>query len=147
MFKRKSINKHTGIVIPMIFLLMFIVDSLLIHLANQFFPEAIVLGNDKIKYLWAIIHSMSTLALINTLMLPIMRLYENAKKASLSIQEKFVFNFLTNLGGLFLISRLAVQLGLGISAWYVTALLAIIFSTVQMMVLILFHTVKKNCKC
>jgi len=124
-------SKDTGIVFVINYFAFFLVNSLVIYLANQFYPQQVVLGTLCINNLWAVIHSMSTLALINTLAIPLVRELEKKQDRVLSTFEWFVIYFLVNLAGIWVIGRFAEQLGLGIASWLVAAVLALILDLLQ----------------
>lgn len=124
-------SKNTGIVFVINYFAFFLVNSLVIYLANQFYPQQVVLGTLCINNLWAVIHSMSTLALINTLAIPLVRELEKKQNRVLSTFEWFVIYFLINLAGIWVIGRFAEQLGLGIASWLVAAVLALILDLLQ----------------
>ena len=124
-------SKNTGIVFVINYFAFFLVNSLVIYLANQFYPQQVVLGTLCINNLWAVIHSMSTLALINTLAIPLVRELEKKQNRVLSTFEWFVIYFLINLAGIWVIGRFAEQLGLGIASWLVASVLALILDLLQ----------------
>jgi hypothetical protein len=113
------------------FFALFAVNSLVIALANLYFPEDVVLGTSYITREWAIIHSMSTLALINIFVIPMVREYEEIKWKMLSKIQWIKLYFVVNLAGIWIIARLSEQLGMGLKSWRVVFVLAIAFDFAQ----------------
>jgi len=111
------------------------VNSLVVWLANIFFPTQVVLGTEHITKCWAIIHSMGTLALVNVFMVLFGREYETVKKKVLASGEWLAIRLVVNSVGLWLIARLAEQLGLGIGSWSIVVVLALVLSVIQGMAL------------
>lgn len=129
--KQKKLNEYTGMIFPITYIVLFVVSSIVLYFANQYFPEQIVLGTMSLTPQWAIVLSMGTLALFNTLALPFIREYENAKQRMLTNAEWMVIYFFTNAFGLWIISRFAEQFGMGVSSWTFIAGLAIVLDVTQ----------------
>ena len=100
----------------------FVINSLVICLANTISPEQVVLATHHITKTWAIIHSMGTLALINLFAVP---------PKTLTNKEWMIRYFLINLVSIWIITRFADQLGLGVASWPIILILALILSLVQ----------------
>ncbi len=137
---KKSTN--LGLVLVISYFLIFLVNSLVIYLANLFFPRFVVLGTASITRLWAIIHSMSTLSLINVFAIPFVREYENKKGKMLDSKQWIIAYFLINFVGLWLIARFADNLGLGISSFVVALVLAIPLDVLQGVVMMKLEKLK-----
>jgi len=121
----------------------FAVNSLVIWLANMFLPSYVVLGTEWITKCWAMIHSMATLALVDVFMVLFGREYETMKKKVLASGEWLAIRLVVNSVGLWLIARLAKQLGLGISSWLVVIVLGFVLSVAQRKVLMWIKEIKK----
>ena len=100
----------------------FVINSLVIYLANTVYPQQIVLGTLHITKIWAIIHSMGTLALVNIFAIP---------PKTLTNKEWIIRYFLINLISIWIITRFADQLGLGIASWQIVLILTLILTFVQ----------------
>jgi len=100
----------------------FVVNSLVICLANSISPDQVVLGTLHITKTWAIIHSMGTLALVNLFAVP-------AK--TVTNKEWMIRYSLINLLSIWIITRFADELGLGVASWPIILILALILSLVQ----------------
>jgi hypothetical protein len=129
--KKKFINQYTGIMLPITFFVLFAVNSLVLYLANMFFPSHIVLGNQTVSYGWAFIHSMATLAILNVFLIPLVRVYENKIDKMITSLCWMKIYFVTNFVGLWILARFANQLGMGLSSWVVALFLALALDIVQ----------------
>ncbi len=65
------------------FFVFFVVNVIVLTLANILFPEQVVLGTWGISRNWAIIHSMGTLAMINAFAIPVIQEQIKKKKKKL----------------------------------------------------------------
>lgn len=117
------------------YVMMLVVNSIVLYLANMFFPQNVVLGTRALSPWWAVFLSMGTLALVDTFAVPFARVVENLKGRMLTSQEWMTKYFLLNFLGVWLISRFSEQFGLGVSAWYVVVILALVLDFVQGMVM------------
>jgi hypothetical protein len=124
-------SRNTGIVLVITYFSLFIVNSLVLILANDLFPDWIVLGTASISYLFSIIHSMGMLALLGAFALPLVREYESSSGKMLKKSEWMLVYLVLNFTGVWLISRFADQIGMGVSSWTVVLGLAIVFDLVQ----------------
>ncbi len=107
------------------------VNAVVLYLANMFYPKQVVLGTHSLSLVWAILLSMGTLALINTFAIPFAHMIENRRGRMLSSKEWMIKYFFLDFFGLWVISHFSQQFGLGISMWYVSAVLAIVLDVVQ----------------
>ena len=129
--KRTNVNPNTGMLIPITYLVLFLVSGEVLYLANMFFPELIVLGTAHLNATWGIVLSMGALSLINLLALPFIRRYENMRDKMFTVTDWMTTYFFLNFIGVWLISRAAEQFGLGISSWIVVAALALVLDVAQ----------------
>ena len=128
---KTKLNKNTGIMMPISFLVSFLVSGLVVYLASMYFPTKVVLGTMSISPIWAIIHSIGSLALIVTFSVPFIREYENYSKKMFKDKDWFFAYFFINFIGIWLVTRFAEQLGFGVSSIWVVAVLAAILDVVQ----------------
>ena len=145
MNKDKIEKCDCGLEMVLLYFGFFAVNSLVIWLANIFFPSYVVLGTEWITKGWAIIHSMGTLALVNVFTAPCVQECETRGKKVLSSSERMGAYFVVNSVGLWLIARLAKQLGLGISSWLMVVMLGLVLSVVQREVVKWVKKNKKKC--
>lgn len=113
------------------YFVLFAVNSLVIYLANLWFPQNVVLGTQSLSPIWALFLSMGVLSLINTFAIPFMNQYEKSRKQPLTPKDWMAAYFVLNFIGLWLVTRAAVQLGFGITSWIVAAILALILDVFQ----------------
>ncbi|MBU1088302.1 hypothetical protein KKA02_00270 [Patescibacteria group bacterium] len=137
--------QNTGMTLVITYFVFFVVNSLIIWLANMLFPAQVVLGTWYISGFWAIIHSMGTLALINTFTIPFVRDTEKKRDKMLSKNEWMVVCFLINVAGVWLIARKANQFGMGIKSWLVAVILGLVFGVVQTMAMMQVEKCRKKC--
>ena len=114
------------------YFLLLIVNSVVIYLANLFFPNNVVLGTMNIPMWWAILCSMGILALLGTFAVPFVREAEFKRGGRVfSSKEWMILYFILNFIGVWVIARMATFVGLGISSWIVALILAIVLDVVQ----------------
>lgn len=128
--KEKVQAKHSLMVIYSFFTL-FLVNVLVVYLANFFFPAYVVLGTGTISYWWAVCHSMGKLALIGVAAMLLVTYYEWYRGKNFSPKEWMATYLVVNFVGLWAIARFATNLGLGLSSWVVALFLAAILDWVQ----------------
>lgn len=133
----KKQNEETGIMMPITYFSIFAVTAVLVYAASMLFPSEVVLGTHAISTEWALIHSIGTLALLHTFAVPVIREYENSRGKKFSDRDWMLTYFALNFVGLWILSRFAEQLGLGLSSWVVALLLAIVVNLGQAAVMIL----------
>lgn len=131
MAKKNALADNPGLVLVVTYFVLFVVNGLVVLLANSLFPQQIVLGTQYITKGWAVIHSVGTLALLNTFALPFVREYEKSGGKMLTPTEWMVAYFIINFVGVWVVARFAQQLGFGISSWMVALVLAAVLDVVQ----------------
>ena len=127
----KKTNQSTNLALPKTYLSYFLINGLVVYLANTLFPQHIVLGTQYITPTWAIIHSMGTLALINTLIFPTIKDCKIKKGKPLTTKKLMIKYLAINFLSVWFIARFARQLGMGISSWLVALTLALVLSIFQ----------------
>lgn len=113
------------------YIVIFLVNSIVLLLANYIFPQFVALGTATTSKTWAIIQSMGILALVNFLVIPFVREFERRRKKIFTSKEWMILYFLVNTASLWIIARFAFYLGFGISSWMVAAGLAIVLGVLQ----------------
>lgn len=131
MASKKTFQEETGIILTATYFVLFVINAVIIYLANFFFPQFAVLGTITIPLYWAIIHSAGVLALLGTMAIPVVHEYENWREKMLTTNEWMISYFILNFVGIWLIARFPEQFGFGISIWLVAFVLAIILDFVQ----------------
>lgn len=105
--------------------------SLVIYLANRFFPEAVVLGTHQISAWQAIFYSMMVFTLITVGTIPLIEYVAAMQKRMLKAMDWMIGFFFINAVGIWIVARFAEQLGLGISSWLVAVVLALVLDVMQ----------------
>lgn len=114
-----------------VFLVMFVVNSIVMYLANMFFPYMVVLGNARYTAVSALLVSMFALTLILTLATPIIERVAAAANAKLEMMHWIGLYMLLNIVSLWTIARYAEVFGLGIASWGVVVVLAFVMNLLQ----------------
>ena len=113
------------------YFILLLVNSFVLALANSWFPQHVVLGTQALTPFSALALSMGALSLINTFAIPFVNQYEKTRKKPLTSKHWMLAYFGLNFTGLWLITRAAEQLGLGITSWVVAVILAVILDLIQ----------------
>ena len=128
---KEKVQAQHGLMIIYSFITLFIVNYSVLHLANMFFPDAIVLGTASISHWWAMYHSMFKLTVICTFAMLLVTHYEWKNKTVFTPKQWMLTYLVVNFVALWGISRFADNLGLGFSAWWVVFLFAGVLDLVQ----------------
>ncbi len=136
--------KEPGMMLVLSYFVLLIVNSVVLYLANTFFPNNVVLGTANIPYLWAIKHSMGALALVGAFVIPFVRVLEKERKKNFTTTEWMLLYFIINTAGIWVIARFAEQFGLGISSWRVAVLLGLVLDFVQGFAMMRLEKMKSN---
>jgi hypothetical protein len=142
MEKTAVLSNNAGLVLVKSFLVMFVVNVLVVLLAHMVFPAFVVLGTGTLSVVWALALSMGILSLIDTFTIPFVRVFENYRKRMFSPVEWMIAYLVINFIGIWLISRGAEQLGLGVSSWVVVLILAVVLDMVQGMAMMKLEKMK-----
>ncbi len=142
MEKTAFLSNNAGLVLVKSFLVMFVVNAFVVLLAHLVFPTYVALGTGSLSVVWALALSMGILSIVDTFTIPFVRVIENHRKRMFSTVEWMVAYFLINFGGLWLISRGAEQLGLGVQSWIVVLVLAVVLDMVQGMAMMKLEKMK-----
>lgn len=127
----KKVNSETGIILVASFGVIYMVNAVVLYLANMYWPEHVVLGTMSMDSMWAILHSMTALALLDTFAIPVVHVAENMVGRMFSAIEWTAAYFVINAAGLYAITRFSDQFGLGVSAWWVILVLAVVLDFLQ----------------
>lgn len=126
-----TLLENPGLTLVATYVILFGVNAVVLYFANVYFPMQVVLGTMSMTATWAIVHSMAKLALIGTFALPFVHEFERMKGRTLSATEMMAVFYVVNFIGLWLIARFSDQYGMGLSAWYVAAALAVVMDFFQ----------------
>lgn len=128
---KEKVQAQHGLMMIYTFITLFIVNNLVLHLANMIFPEQIVLGTASISHWWAMYHSMFKLTVIATFVMPLVTVYEWKNGVVFTPKQWMSTYLVVNFAALWCISRFADNLGLGFSSWFVILLFAGVLDMVQ----------------
>lgn len=128
---KEKVQAQHGLMVIYTFITLFIVNNLVLHLANMVFPDAIVLGTASISHWWAMYHSMFKLTVICTFVMLLVTVYEWKNKVIFTPKQWMLTYLVVNFVALWEISRFADNLGLGFSSWFVILLFAGVLDIVQ----------------
>jgi len=126
------------------FFLIWLVNALVIALANVVFPNNIVLGTMSLSYYMALILSSGVLAWVATLALPLFTEIEIRKQMVLTPQHWMLGYLIINVVYLWILARLAEAIGLGISSWVYVLGMAAVLDFVQGMVMMAYGEAQKK---
>lgn len=132
---KEKIQAKTGLTLIYSFLTLFIVNALVLMLANSLFPAQVVLGTHAISYWWAIYHTMFELTVVAVFVMPLVSYYEWKNKVTFTSKQWMLAYFIVNFIVLYEITRFAANLGLGVTSWGVVLALAAVLDLVQGMVM------------
>lgn len=128
---KKEVVGNSGMMLVATFFVLFGVNAVVLFLANMVFPTQVVLGTLALSPLWAIVHSMGALALLNTFSIPFVHVYENKRGKMFSPMEWMLAYFVINLAGIWVIARFPDQFGFGVTSWMVVGVLAVALDFLQ----------------
>jgi hypothetical protein len=128
---KEKVQAQHGLMMILTLITLFVVNSLVLYVANMLFPSAVVLGTESVPYGWAIYHSMFKLSVICTMVMPLVTMYEWKNKTIFTPKQWMMTYFVINFGALWVISRFAENIGLGFSSWFVIVLFAGVLDMAQ----------------
>ena len=128
---KEKVQAQHGLMMIYTFITLFIVNNLVLHVANMLFPQDIVLGTATISHWWAMYHSMFKLTVVATFVMPLVTMYEWKKGVIFTPKQWMLTYLVVNFVALWCISRFADNLGLGFSSWFVILLFAGVLDLVQ----------------
>lgn len=137
-------NPHLQMVVA--FVLTWIVSALVISIANSWFPSNVVLGTSVLSRWGALFLSSGVLAWLMSMSIALFTEIEVRQQRVLSPKDWMIGYFVLNVVGLWLISRLAEMLGLGVSSWMVVLLLALVLDFVQGLTMMTYGSLQKSVK-
>lgn len=121
-----------GLVLAATYAVLLAVNSLTVAIANALFPANVVLGTNSISWAMSLAHSMTYLTVLGTFAIPLVRQYERSRGGRMfTPPEWMALYFVLNFAGIWLVSRFADQIGLGVSSWFVVLVLAAVLDALQ----------------
>ena len=124
-------SQETGIALSVSFVVLFLTNVFGIYIANMFYPKMVVLGTFGLTSYEALLLGAGTLAVMNTLLMPLFHMYENSRKKMLSSMEWMIGYAVMNVVALWLISRVPTIFGVGVSSWMSLVALALVLDFIQ----------------
>lgn len=109
----------------------FVAQAIVLAGASYFFSNSVVLGTSTITPFYAMMYSMFVQTLIAIGAVPLLELLQDFQQKNLGTTGWMLFFFGVNTIGLWIISRFAEQLGLGLGSWIAAAVLGLVFAFVQ----------------
>jgi hypothetical protein len=109
----------------------FLASTLLFYLVNLLFPQYLVFGTDQISSWVAMLQSSALLSLLVVGAIPIIEMVGSSMGRKISDSDWMVIYLLLNTIGIWLISRFAEVIGLGISSWVVALVVGFILNLAQ----------------
>ena len=71
-------SQNTGMLLVTTFFVLLVVNSVVVYLANSFFPNLMELGTAELSPFFALVLSMGILSLVGPFAIPFVRLYEES---------------------------------------------------------------------
>lgn len=124
-------ERNPGMIFVLSFVVTAIASSLVIYLANMFFPMQVVLGTLTISPLWAVLLVSAKLAIIVTLAWPFLIEWELRSGKELTPFQMLGSYFIINFIAVWVTTRFAEIFGMGVSSWIVIVVLAAVLDIVQ----------------
>lgn len=115
----------------MLYVVFFIVNSVVILVANTLFPNLVVLGTHLYSPLQALLQSMAVFSLITVAASPLVEMMASSMKWKLSFEHWIVIYAVINALGLWITARFAEMLGLGIASVTTVIVLALVLDVAQ----------------
>lgn len=128
---KEKVQAQHGILSILTFVVLFVVNNIVLHLANMIAPDHVVLGTASISHYWAMYHSMFKLTVACTFLVPLITYYEWYNKTTFSPKQWMLAYLVFNFAVLWVISRFSENLGLGFSSWFVILVFAGVLDMVQ----------------
>ncbi|MBU0578833.1 hypothetical protein KKE34_03530 [Patescibacteria group bacterium] len=123
-------------------LVFFILGStLVVLLANLFFPKMVVLGHHLISPVTGAVYAMTVVSLIAVGVMPVVEYIAKQKNINFTSTHWLLLYWVVNIGAIWLVGRFAEIVGMGINSWMVAVVLGLALDLVQGALMI--HVVSK----
>ena len=126
------------------FFLLWLVNGLIVSLANVLMPEKLVLGTMSLSYLPALLLSSGVLAWIASITMPLFTEIEIRKQMVLAPQHWLLGYLIINIVGIWVVTRFADILGFGVASWMYVIALAIVLDIAQGMTMMAYGEMQKK---
>lgn len=124
-------SHFSGKQLAMTFIAFFVIHSVVVYLANMFFPEDVVLGNHFFSPTMGLVYSMLPLTLLTVGCIPFIEYVAEKFNRTVSNMEWMVDYLLINTAGIWILARFAEWIGFGISSWMVAVALGVVITILQ----------------
>lgn len=121
----------SGLVLLISFAALYVVNALVIGVANVLVPQHVVLGTMSLTPIKALLLSTGVLACIASFAIPIVRVIEHKRGKMFTTKDWMLFYFLLNFVGVWVVARASKELGMGVSSWVVVLVLALVLDATQ----------------
>lgn len=136
------VKRNPNMMLVISFFVVFIVNMIVVGLANSFFPQNYVLGTHSLTYLWALMLFSGELALITTLIIPFVTEWEHMRKKIMSPVEWTILYFFVNFIAVWGLTRFSEVFGFGTSSWMLVLVLAVVLDLAQGMAMMMIEKIK-----
>ena len=126
------------------FFLLWLVNAVVLFAANLALPMQIVFGTMSISSTSAIVLSSGILAWLATVTLPLFTEIEIRKNMVLTPAHWLAGYLVINIAGVWLITRFADIIGLGVASWMYVVLLAILLDVAQGIAMMAYGNAQKT---
>jgi hypothetical protein len=113
------------------FILFTVTHSIIFSVASVFFPMDVVLGNHLVSALSSLLITSATLALISVGVTPLIESASEAMKTKLSNGQWMGLYLILNVLTIWVLARMAEEIGFGISSWLVAVILGLVINILQ----------------
>lgn len=128
---KEKVQVQTGLTILYSFVVLLLANTLVLLLANLFFPTHVVLGTFSLSPIWSLYLATTQLTVVTTFMIPLVYYHEWKRSKQYSDKEWMLVYFLANVILVWILARFADKLGFGISSWFVALVLGFALDLVQ----------------
>lgn len=118
------------------FILFAVTHAVVFFLANLFFPGDVVLGNHVVSAVSALLVSSAVIALISVGATPVVESASESLKTKLSNGQWMGLYLLINVASVWILARLAEEIGFGISSWLVAVILGLVINVLQGIIIV-----------
>lgn len=140
----KVSKKNPGMIFVITYVVLFLVNMVVIHFANTWFPQQVVLGTMSLSVMWALMLSAGKIALIDTLVLPFLTQIEIMRNKIMSPIEMMIAYAIINIVAIWGTTRFAEVFGLGVSSIVVVVVLALVLDFVQGVAMVALEMMRKK---
>lgn len=139
---KSSLFTNPGKFMALTFVILLAVNALIIHLANAWYPESIVLGTATLTRFWAVVLSSAVISLVATFTMPFVQDFEKTIKRPWAPHEMMAIYLAVNFVTVWLLTRVSQTFGLGVTSWMVVLWLSVAMDVLQGAVMVSVEKMK-----